>query len=116
MVSGKDYVPERGDLVFLNFSPQSGHEQAGRRPALVLSPRAYNRKTGLCLVCPVTRQMKGYPFEVLLPPHGDITGAILSDQIRSIDWRARHVQFVAQAPAEAVSEALAKIATLLSAS
>jgi mRNA interferase MazF len=82
-------VPERGDVVWLEFDPQAGSEQAGHRPALVLSPRSYNRKVGLALVCPITSRVKGYPFEVELPPGHAATGVILCDQIKSLDWRAR---------------------------
>jgi mRNA interferase MazF len=114
MVAGKSYAPERGDLVFLNFSPQSGHEQAGSRPAIVLSPRAYNQKSGLCIVCPITSQVKGYPFEVTLPLTSKVTGVVLSDQIRSVDWRARRARLATQAPADVLAEVLAKVAVLLS--
>jgi len=88
MVSS-NYVPERGDIVWLNFDPQAGHEQAGKRPAVVLSPRAYNQKVGLALFCPITNQRKGYPFEVNIPEGLEIGGVILSDQIKSLDWRSR---------------------------
>ena len=81
------YVPEAGDIVWLQFSPQSGHEQAGHRPALVLSPRPYNARAGLMLCCPLTTRIKGYPFEVPIGPGG--SSAALSDQIKSLDWRAR---------------------------
>ena len=81
------FVPDAGDLVWLTFDPQAGHEQAGRRPALVLSPRSYNQKSGLALVCPVTNQVKGYPFEVPLPPGCGASGAILADHLKSLDWR-----------------------------
>ena len=82
-------VPDRGDLVWLDFGPQAGHEQSGRRPALVLSPAAYNAKVGLALCCPITSQVKGYPFEVPVPEGAAIAGAVLADQVRSLDWRAR---------------------------
>jgi mRNA interferase MazF len=91
------YIPERGDLVWLNFSPQEGHEQAGMRPALVLSPQAYNQKSSLMLVCPVTSKIKGYPFEVLVKAK-KIKGAVLADQLKSIDWRARKASFIEHAP------------------
>ena len=84
------YVPARGDFVWLQFSPQAGHEQAGHRPAFVISPEAYNRKTGLALVCPLTTQVKGYPFEVVVPPGQKAKGVILSDQIKNLDWKARN--------------------------
>ena len=106
------YVPERGDLVWLQFTPQAGHEQAGRRPALVVSPKAYNRKVGLALFCPVTNQLKGYPFEVVLPDGLKVTGAILADRIKSLDWRARKARHIDTLPQRTVDEVLAKIATL----
>jgi mRNA interferase MazF len=83
------YIPDRGDVIWLNFDPQAGHEQAGRRPALVLSPKAYNGRTGLCLVVPITSQSKGYPFELSLPTACRTTGVVLCDQVRSLDWKAR---------------------------
>ena len=107
------YVPERGDLIWLSFSPQAGHEQAGRRPALVLSPIAYNRRVGLALLCPITNQRKGYPFEVLLPDGLPVTGVILSDQVRSLDWRSRNAVFETTLPAHVTQEVLLKLATLL---
>lgn len=108
-------APDRGDLVWLEFDPQAGHEQAGRRPALTLSPRAYNERTDLMLCCPVTSQVKGYPFEVLLPAGGKITGAVLSDQVKCLDWKVRRAKIIAPAPRAVVEEVLAKIATLLGA-
>ena len=89
----KKYIPERGDIVWLNFTSQAGHEQSGKRPALTLSPLAYNRKVGLALFCPITSQEKGYPFEVGLPKEGKTTGVVLSDQVRNLDWRARKAVF-----------------------
>jgi len=106
-------APDRGDLVWLQFTPQAGHEQAGRRPALVISPRAYNEKVGLALFCPITNQVKGYPFEVALPPGLPITGVVLSDQIKSLDWRARRAELVSAAPNVVVAEVLGKVAALL---
>ncbi len=82
------YMPERGEAVWITLNPQAGHEQAGRRPAVVLSPAAYNSKVGLAILCPITNQIKGYPFEVVLPTGLAVTGAILSDQVKSLDWRA----------------------------
>ncbi|MBI4565246.1 MAG: endoribonuclease MazF [Planctomycetes bacterium] len=108
------YVPARGEFVWLEFNPQAGHEQAGRGPALTISPREYNRKTGLALFCPVTSQAKGYPFEVLAPPGRAVRGVILSDQIKSLDWRVRRARFIDRAPPALVSEVLAKAVTLLS--
>jgi mRNA interferase MazF len=107
------YVPERGDVVWISFNPQAGHEQAGRRPAVVLSPQAYNRKVGLAIFCPITNQSKGYPFEVVLPQEADVTGVILSDQVKSLDWRVRKAEFKARLPEEVINEVLAKLGTLL---
>ncbi len=110
------YSPDRGDVVWISLSPQAGHEQAGRRPALVLSPRAYNRKVGLAICCPITNQIKGYPFEVAVPAGLKVTGAALSDQVKSLDWRARRAEFICRLPGQAVGEVLAKLNTLLAAS
>lgn len=107
-------VPDRGDLVWLNFNPQAGHEQAGHRPALVLSPQEYNEKSSVALFCPITSTVKGYPFEVELPPGGPIGGAVLADQVRSLDWRARRLTFAAAAPRHVVTETLGKLNALLS--
>ena len=87
----KSFVPEAGDIVWLNFTPQAGHEQAGHRPALVLSPAAYNNKTGLMICCPLTTQIKNYPFEVVID--GNPVAAILADQVKSLDWRMRKAGF-----------------------
>lgn len=108
-----DYVPERGDLVWLTFSPQAGHEQAGRRPALVLSPKSYNGKTGLFLVCPITSQVKGYPFEVVIPSGNAVQGVILSDQKRNLDWRARQAEWAGTLQAEVIETVLERIEILL---
>lgn len=107
------YTPAQGDFVWLVFIPQAGHEQAGRRPAVVLSPASYNERVGLAICCPITNQIKGYPFEVVLPPGLPITGAILADQIKSLDWRARQARYIAQAPASIVDEVVQKLQTLL---
>lgn len=109
----KAYVPERGDIVFLQFSPQSGREHRGRRPALVLSPSAYNRKAEMALFCPITSRKKGYPFEVELPDDFPVTGVVLSDQVRSLDWKERKADFCRKAPAEVTAETIAKIEVLL---
>jgi mRNA interferase MazF len=109
----REYVPERGDVVRLRFDPQAGHEQAGRRPALVLSPRAYNRKVGLALLCPVTSQTRGYPFEEPLPPGLGTQGAILSDQVRSLDWRARKAKRICTVPIEVRDDVVARILALV---
>ena len=107
------YVPDRGDLIWLTFSPQAGREQAGRRPALVLSPRLYNERSGLVVVCPITSRAKGYPFEVPLPEGTAIAGVVLVDQIRSVDWQSRRAHLAAQAPAGVLDEAAAKLRVLL---
>ena len=109
----QEYVPERGDIVWLQINPHAGHEQAGHRPALVVSPKLYNQKVGLALFCPITSSLKGYPFEVVLPEDQRVSGAILSDQIKSLDWRERQAQQIYRAPRELVEEVLAKIRTLL---
>ena len=108
------YVPETGDYIWLTFDPQAGREQAGRRPALVLSPRTYNAKSGLALVCPITNQAKGYPFEVAAPAvaHG-ATGVILADHLKSVDWKARRAERIGHCPVEAVEEVRSRLAPLL---
>jgi len=106
-------VPERGDLVWLTFNPQAGHEQAGRRPAVVLSPAAYNGKVGLALLCPITSRIKGYPFEVTLPDGSPVHGAVLADQVKSLDWRARRAERMGTIPRRLVSEILEKVGLLL---
>ncbi|MFC2170632.1 endoribonuclease MazF [Calditrichota bacterium] len=108
------FVPGRGDFIWLSFTPQAGHEQAGRRPALVLSPKEYNKRAGLALVCPVTSQIKEYPFEVLLSSKLRVSGVILADHVRSVDWRARNAEIIQQAPIQTLNEVLAKIDVLLS--
>lgn len=107
------YVPSRGDVVWLDFNPQTGHEQAGKRPAFVLSPAAYNRKVGLALFCPITNKVKGYPFEVDVTEGLEVTGTILSDQIKSLDWKARDATFICKLSDEVIEQVLAKSATLL---
>ncbi len=107
------YVPGRGDVVWITLIPQVGHEQAGRRPAIVLSPRAYNTKVGLAILCPVTNQVKGYPFEVILPSGLPVSGAILSDQVKSLDWRSRRAELICPLPPLVVDEVLGKLRTLL---
>lgn len=113
MSARRPWAPARGDLVWLDFTPQAGHEQRGPRPALVVSPRAYNDRVGLALVCPVTSTVRGYPFEVALPAAGKVTGVVLADQVKSLDWRARHAARIAAAPPAVVDEVLAKIHTLV---
>jgi mRNA interferase MazF len=103
------YIPDAGDFVWLNFDPQAGHEQRGLRPALVLSPSAYNAKSSLALVCPLTRQIKGYPFEVLVPDGLPVAGAILVDQLRSADWRARQAKRIGRASKEILNDVRARL-------
>jgi mRNA interferase MazF len=107
------FVPDRGDAVWLDFDPQSGHEQAGRRPALVISPRAYNEKVGLALFCPITSHIKGYPFEVEIQADTKLKGVILADQIKSLDWRARKAKLIAKLPSVTLDETLRKLRTLV---
>ena len=114
MVSSRTYVPQYGDVVWITLNPQAGHEQAGRRPAVVLSPQSYNGKTGLALLCPITNQIKGYPFEVLIPAALPIAGAVLSDQVKSLDWRAGNAELICNLPTETISEVLQELVTLLS--
>ncbi|MSV32738.1 MAG: endoribonuclease MazF [Bryobacterales bacterium] len=107
------FVPDAGDLVWLTFDPQAGREQVGRRPALVVSPLGYNAKTGLALVCPVTNQAKGYPFEVAVPDGMGRTGVILTDHLKSLDWRVRRAVWIGTCPENTVDELRAKLAPLL---
>ncbi len=110
----KGYVPQRGDVVWITLNPQSGHEQAGRRPAMVLSPAIYNEKVELAILCPVTNQIKGYPFEVLMPDGLPVSGVILADQVKSLDWRIRDAEWICTLPPRVVVEVLQKLGTLLS--
>ena len=112
-VVARTYVPDAGDLVWLTFDPQAGHEQRGRRPALILSPRAYNAKARLAIACPITSHIKGYPFEVSLPPGDIISGAVLADHVKNLDWQARRVVFEAKAPAQIVTEVRERLRVLL---
>ncbi len=112
MVKNRPYIPERGDVVWVAFDPSLGHEQKGRRPAFVLSPRSYNRKAGLLLACPITSKSKGYPFEVRVKLK-EIDGVVLGDQVRTLDWVERKVKFVEKAKPEAAAEVLEKLAVLL---
>ena len=114
MVSSRTYVPRCGDAVWITLNPQAGHEQTGRSPALALSPQSYNNKTGLAILCPITNQIKGYPFEVLIPEGLPVMGAILSDQVKSLDWCARDAELICTLPDETVSEVLQKLGTLIS--
>ena len=114
MVNSQTYIPQCGDVVWITLNPQAGHEQAGRRPAVVLSPQNYNGKIGLAILCPITKIIKGYPFEVLIPEGLPVVGVILSDQVRSLDWRARDAELICSLPNEIISEVLQKLVTLLS--
>ena len=105
------YVPEAGDIVWLQFSPHAGHEQAGPRPALVLSPARYNSRSGLMICCPMTTRVKGYPFEVAIA--GDMAGVVLADQVKSLDWRARKARRKARAAPEELAEVRAKLRALI---
>ena len=107
------YTPERGDVIWISPAPLTDREQPGRRPAIVLSPQAYNSRVGLSVLCPITLQVKGYPFEVLLPPGLPIEGAILSDQVESLDWRAHRAELICSLPPAVVEEALGKLRALL---
>lgn len=109
----RPYCPKRGDVVWLAFSPQAGREQAGSRPALVLSPEAYNRKVGLAILCPITSQVKGYPFEVRIPKGLKASGVILSDQVKSLDWRARKASYCCTLPEDTFRDAVGKLGTIL---
>jgi mRNA interferase MazF len=113
VVREREYVPERGDVIWITLHPQAGREQAGRRPAVVLSPGAYNAKVGLAILCPVTSQIKGYPFEVLIPAGLPVTGVILADQVKSLDWRTRDAEQVCVLPRETIAEILQKVWVLL---
>jgi mRNA interferase MazF len=106
------YIPNRGDIIWLNFTPQAGHEQKGMRPALVISPKQYNKKTSLALCCPITSQTKGYPFEV--PIRGKkIDGVVLSDHLENLDWKARKAKFIEKAQSSVMAECIEKLAALI---
>jgi len=107
-----NYLPDRGDVVWLDFSPQTGHKQHGKRPAVVHSPQAYNKKTGLALFCPITTKQKGYPFEVKIEA-GKINGVVLSDQIKSLDWQQRSVEFISKVTEEELNEIIKKLNVLI---
>lgn len=112
-MSRRTFVPDRGDIVWLQFNPQAGHEQAGHRPALVLSPANYNRLSGLMLCCPMTSQKKGYPFEVVVEDAPDRTSVVLADQVKSLDWKVRKAAKKGTAPSDVVIETLSKLQALL---
>lgn len=107
------YVPEAGDLVWLTFDPQAGHEQRGRRPALILSPRAYNARAGLAIACPVTTHAKGYPFEVALPAASAVAGVVLADHVKSLDWHERRATFAARAGTDLLDEVRERLRPLM---
>ena len=113
MSKSQGYIPDRGDVVWLSFSPQVGHEQAGRRPAVVISPAVYNGKTGLALFCPITNQAKGYPFEVAIPNSLPVSGVVLADHLKSLDWKARKAELIGCLPEEVLADCLAKIRVLI---
>ncbi|HNT06020.1 MAG TPA: type II toxin-antitoxin system PemK/MazF family toxin [Anaerolineae bacterium] len=113
MVIGRPYIPERGEIVWLDFDPQAGHEQAGRRPALVLSPREYNSRAGLAIVCPITSQVKGYKLEASLPQGLPVQGVVLSDHIKSMDWRVRRAELICRAPRAVLLAVIGRVTSLL---
>ena len=112
-MSKRPYVPDRGNIVGLQFNPQAGHEQAGHRPALVLSPASYNRRSGLMLCCPMTSQKKGYPFEVVIAADTDRESVVLADQVKSLDWKVRKAVKKGTASIDVIAEMLSKLQTLL---
>ena len=107
------YIPDSGDIVWIMFNPQAGYEQAGHRPALVLSPKTYNGKVGLAILCPITSQIKGYPFEVKIPDGLLVSGAVLSDQVKSFDWKARKAEFACKLPLASFEEVIQKLSALI---
>ncbi len=109
----KKYIPEKGDLVLINFNPQAGKEQSGKRPALVLSPKKYNQKVGLALMTPITNQVKNYPFEITLPRGLKTKGVVLSDHVKSLDWKQRRVSFIEKLPSQQYLEVVSKITSLI---
>ena len=108
-----NFIPHRGGVVGIDMQPQAGHEQSGRRPAIVLSPKSYNGKVGLALLCPITNQIKGYPFEVIIPSRLRVVGVVLSDQVKSLDWKIRNAEFCDKVPETVVLEIFKKLETLL---
>lgn len=107
------YIPDRGDIIWITLNAQSGHEQSGRRPALVLSGASYNKKVELAILCPITSQVKGYPFEVLIPDGLEITGVILADQVKSLDWKISGATFIAKLPEPFLNEVIGKLKALI---
>ncbi|MGC1359239.1 MAG: endoribonuclease MazF [Xanthobacteraceae bacterium] len=108
-----DYCPDAGDLVWIDLDPTLGHEQSGHRPAIVLTPRQYNVRSGLCILCPVTSRARGYPFEIAIPPGHAISGVVLVDQLRSVSWEKRNVKMAAAAPEKVVDNVRECLAVLL---
>ncbi len=113
MKSGRNYIPERGDVVWLDFNPQAGHEQRGRRPALILSPSAYHAKTSLCICLPITTKIKGYPFEVRLPENLPVKGVILADQVKSLDFVQRRAEKIGRIESTLLEEVRKKLSLLI---
>lgn len=109
----KKYIPDKGEIVWLDFDPQAGREQKGRRPALVISPKIYNEKTNLAVFCPITSKRKNYPFEVLIPDNDRINGVILSDQVKNLDWKSRNAELITNLQSDAMLEVMAKLEALL---
>lgn len=108
----KEYIPDRGDYVWLNFTPQTGYEQKGKRPAIVISPKEYNKKVGLALFCPITSIKKDYPFEVNIN-NSKIKGVVLSDQMKSLDWQYRNAEFISKSAKEELDEVIEKLTLLI---
>ena len=108
-----NYVPDRGHIVWLNFNPQAGHEQAGRRPALVISPKVYNQKVDLAIFCPITSYEKGYPFEVKIPEELQVKGVVLADHVKNLDWKIRNAKYICNLPTNILIDVLAKLNTLI---
>ena len=112
MVTERSYIPERGDIVWLDFNPQAGHEQRGRRPALTISYKEYNEKVGLGLFCPITNKVKGYPFEVDVG-RKKVSGCILSDQIKSMDWTVRNIEYIDTVDEERLNDVISNVLVLM---
>ena len=113
MVTTENYIPKRGDIVWINFEPQTGKEQKGRRPAVVISNSRYNKVVGLAIFCPITSKIKGYPFEVILPPASSTSGSILADQIKSFDWKTRNTEFIEEIDTETMEKLLELIGKII---
>jgi mRNA interferase MazF len=111
--SGNAYCPDAGDFIWIELDPIKGHEQRGRRPAVVLSPRVYNERTGLCVACPITGQAKGYPFEVPIPSGQAVTGVVLADQVRCLSWTERNVSLAGRAQSDLLDDVRERIAALI---